>query len=93
VQAAAQAGAQATRDKPRPPEERQRRQRVAWEKGLWRSLLPEFNGLNVRAWTAKDDELVRTPSAAELARGTGHTLTAVDDRRSLLGVPDGRRRG
>jgi hypothetical protein len=90
IRTSAVAGARAARDRPMPPEERERRRRVAREKNLGRSFLPWFNGLNVRAWTAKDDELVRTHSAAELARGTRRSLTAVDARRSVLGVPDRR---
>jgi hypothetical protein len=89
LQAAAEAGA---RDRPMPPQERERRRRVALEQNLGRYLLPGFNGFNVRAWTRKEDRLVRTLPAAEVVRRTGRTLTAVYDRRSLLGVPDGRRR-
>jgi hypothetical protein len=88
-----QAGARAIRDRPVPPEERERHRRVALEQNLGRYLLPGFNGFNVRAWTPKEDRLVRTLPAAEAVRRTGRTLTAVYDRRSLLGVPDGRRRG
>jgi hypothetical protein len=93
IQAAAEAGARAARDRPVPPEERERRRRAALEKDLGRYLLPGFNGFNVRAWTRKEDKLVRTMPPAEVASRTGRTLTAVYDRRSLLGVPDGRRRG
>jgi hypothetical protein len=66
---------------------------VALEKNLGRYLLPGFNGFNVRAWTPQEDDLVRSLPAAEVAARTGRTLTAVCDRRSLLGVPDGRRGG
>jgi hypothetical protein len=76
-----------------PPEERERHRRAALEQNLGRYLLPGFNGFNVRAWTRKEDELVRTLAPAEVVRRTGRTLTAVYNRRSLLGVPDGRRRG
>jgi hypothetical protein len=93
IQAAAAAGARAARDRLMPPEERERHRRVALEQNLGRYLLPGFNGFNVRAWTRKEDRLVRTLPAAEVVRRTGRTLTAVYDRRSLLGVPDGRRRG
>jgi hypothetical protein len=76
-----------------PPEERERHRQVAREKNLGRYLLPGFNGLNVRAWTPEEDDLVRTLPAAEVVRRTGRTLAAMYVRRSLLGVPDGRRRG
>jgi hypothetical protein len=76
-----------------PPEERERHGQVALEKGLGRYLLPGFNGFNVRAWTHQEDELVHALPAAEVVRRTGRTLAAVYVRRSLLGVPDGRRRG
>jgi hypothetical protein len=92
IQAAAEAGARATRDRPMSPQERERRRRVALEKNLGGNLLPGFNGYNVRAWTPPEDKLVRTLPAAEVVRRTGRTLTSVYDRRSLLGVPDGRRR-
>jgi hypothetical protein len=46
-----------------------------------------------RLWTAEEDELVRTLPRGEAARRTGRTLAAVTDRRRLLGLPDGRRRG
>jgi hypothetical protein len=43
-------------------------------------------------WTSEDDELVRMMPAEEVARRTGRSLQAVYKRRSLLQVPDGRRR-
>jgi hypothetical protein len=43
-------------------------------------------------WTQEDDELVRTLPVREVARRTGRSLQAVYARRSLLQVPDGRRR-
>jgi hypothetical protein len=46
-----------------------------------------------RLWTAEEDELVRTLPRGEAARRTGRTLKAVTDRRRLLGLPDGQRRG
>jgi hypothetical protein len=44
------------------------------------------------AWGAWEDEAVRTLPAAEAARRTGRTLTAVYSRRRALEMPDGRRR-
>lgn len=44
------------------------------------------------AWTAAEDELVRTVPAAEVVKQTGRSLTAVYNRRNQLKVPDGRRR-
>jgi hypothetical protein len=76
-----------------PPEERERHRQVALEQNLGRYLLPGFNGFNLRAWTPQEDGLVRTLPPAKVARRTGRTLTAVYVPRSLLGVPDGRRRG
>ena len=46
-----------------------------------------------RPWTADEDELLSTLPAAEVARRTGRTLTAVYNRRIDLGMPAGRRRG
>ncbi|MBL8828620.1 MAG: hypothetical protein JNM18_16685 [Planctomycetaceae bacterium] len=43
-------------------------------------------------WTKADDKLLRTLPAAEVAKRTGRTLTAVYSRRGVLGLPDGRRR-
>ena len=43
-------------------------------------------------WTQAEDELVRTLSAEEAVSRTGRSLQAVYARRSLLQVPDGRRR-
>jgi hypothetical protein len=42
------------------------------------------------AWSAADDEAIRTLSAAEAVKATGRTLSAVYTRRSQLGVNDGR---
>jgi hypothetical protein len=44
-------------------------------------------------WTKAEDRLVRSLPAAEAARRTGRTLVAVWQRRRVLGVPDGRRKG
>jgi hypothetical protein len=44
-------------------------------------------------WTAEEDALVRTLSAAEVATKTRRSRQAVYDRRHELQVPDGRRRG
>jgi hypothetical protein len=45
-----------------------------------------------RPWTRKEDQLAKALPAAEVARRTGRTLTAVYERRRDLKVPDGRRR-
>lgn len=39
-----------------------------------------------RPWTATEDELVRTLPASEVAQQTGRTLSAVNQRRMMLGV-------
>jgi hypothetical protein len=44
------------------------------------------------AWGPWEDAAVRTLPAAEAARRTGRTLTAVYYRRRVLGLPDGRQR-
>ena len=44
------------------------------------------------AWTAEEDELVRTLPAKAAAERTGRTLAAVYQRRNILKLPDGRRR-
>jgi hypothetical protein len=43
-------------------------------------------------WSATEDALLRTLPAAEVARRTGRTLSAIYMRRRELGLPDGRRR-
>ena len=43
-----------------------------------------------RAWTAREDELVRTLPATEAARRTRRSLSSIYSRRGVLGVPDGR---
>jgi hypothetical protein len=63
---------------------------AAREKNLARHQLSGFNGFNVRAWTPKEDRLVRTLPTAEVVKRTGRTLAAVYDQCSLIGVPDGR---
>ncbi|MBI1348793.1 hypothetical protein GC163_21175 [bacterium] len=44
-----------------------------------------------RAWTAEEEQLLRTLPPAEVAERTGRTLIAVWSRRRKLGLPDGRR--
>jgi hypothetical protein len=46
----------------------------------------------VRAWTAEEDAMYRTLRPTEVVQRTGRTLSAVNQRRRVLGVPDGRRR-
>ena len=43
-------------------------------------------------WTVEEDELLKTLPAAEVAKRTGRTLTAIYTRRRRLGMLDGRRR-
>jgi len=45
---------------------------------------------NGRIWTAKEDELIRTRPAPQVARRTGRTIRSVYQRRARLNVPDGR---
>ncbi|HWB12682.1 MAG TPA: hypothetical protein VG826_25880 [Pirellulales bacterium] len=45
-----------------------------------------------RPWTAEEDALCRALRPAEVVRRTDRTLAAVNQRRRVLGVPDGRRR-
>jgi hypothetical protein len=70
--------------KPHPPEVRARLSAFLRERA--KVFLP-----NGRAWTAAEDELVRTLPAAEVARRTGRSLASVYARRRRLGLPDGRR--
>jgi hypothetical protein len=44
------------------------------------------------AWSAAEETLVRTLPAAEVAKRTGRSLSAVYNRRNILKVPDGRGR-
>jgi transcriptional regulator with XRE-family HTH domain len=44
-------------------------------------------------WTAAEDELVRTLDPANAAARTGRGMGAVYERRRVLRMPDGRRRG
>lgn len=46
-----------------------------------------------RAWTATEDEWVRTLAAAEVAARTGRSVNSVYCRRRELNVPDGRTKG
>ena len=46
-----------------------------------------------RLWTAEEDELVRALPRGEAARRTGRAPPAVTDRRRLLGLLGGRRKG
>jgi len=43
-----------------------------------------------RAWTTEEGALVRSLPASEVVNRTGRTLQAVYDRRSILGLNDGR---
>jgi hypothetical protein len=71
--------------KPHPPEVRARLSAFLRERA--KVFLPCG-----RAWTAAEDELVRTRPAPEVARRTKRSLASVYTRRRRLGVPDGRRR-
>jgi len=46
----------------------------------------EYHYPNGRAWTAREDKLVRTLAAADAARRTGRTLASVYSRRQVLGI-------
>jgi len=72
--------------KPHPPEVRAKIsaiRRAAIARG-------EFKPPGGRAWTATEDELVRTLPALAAARRTKRSLNAVYMRRIRLGLPDGR---
>jgi hypothetical protein len=94
--------AAAKRGKPRPPHVReaigaaQRGRPLSEETRRKMSAAHKARGTLVpgtRLWTPEEDELVRTLPRGEAARRTGRTPQAVTDRRRLLGLPDGRRRG
>jgi hypothetical protein len=72
--------------RPHSPEVRAKMREAVRRRGIW----PPAAG---RAWTANEDELLRTLSAAEFVERTGRTLTAVYSRRRKLGLPNGRRKG
>lgn len=93
--------AAARRGKPRPPhvieamrnarlgkplsaETRRKMSEAQKRRGSWP---PAARG---RPWTAEEDELVRTLQIGEVAKRTGRTESAVQNRRAKLGVPDGR---
>jgi hypothetical protein len=68
-----------------PPEVRAK-MRASAAARLARGVVP-----NGRAWTAAEDEFVRTLSAPEAAERTGRPIAHVYKRRRKLRVPDGRR--
>jgi hypothetical protein len=92
--------AAAQRGKPRPASAMQ----AAWEANRGRKHTAEARAkMSVaqrrrgarppkagRPWTAEEDALVRQLRASEVAARTGRTLQAVYDRRSILGLNDGR---
>jgi hypothetical protein len=86
--AASAKGADTTRGVPLPPDQVERRSRTARELNLGRHLLRGFDGRyhKARAWTAAEDEAVRTLPPKEVARRTGRSLDAVYWRRGVLGV-------
>jgi hypothetical protein len=57
-----------------PPEQAERGPRAAGDKGPGRNLLPGFTGLNVRAWTPEEHDLVRNLPAPGVARRSGRIL-------------------
>lgn len=67
-----------------PPAERARRSNAARNKA--QAFLPKG-----RAWTADEDAIVRTHPPKDAARLTGHSLSAVYNRRAALGLPDARK--
>jgi hypothetical protein len=94
--------AAAKRGKPRPPHVREaigRSQRGKTNSEESRRKMSEAHrrrGTLVPGtipWTRKEDELVRTLPAEEVAKKTGRSLSGVYARRRRLRVPDGRRRG
>jgi hypothetical protein len=84
--AASAMGADATRGVALPTAQLERRSGIARELNLGRFLLKGFNGLNpkARAWTAEEDEAVRTLPPREVVRRTGRSLDAVYWRRGVL---------
>jgi hypothetical protein len=82
--AASARGAAKQRGVPRPADQVERQRRTLRERGHGDNLRPGFNGLNVRPWTAAEDELALTLPGAEAAARTGRTVGAVWTRRSAL---------
>jgi hypothetical protein len=92
VLAASAKGAAKQRGAKLPADQVERRHRTARLLGLGRNLTPGYNRRHTAlAWTAEEDQAVRTLPPAEAAAKTGRTVGAVYSRRSELGVS--RRRG
>jgi hypothetical protein len=94
--------AEARRGKPRPPHVREAMlkasigRRPSEESRRKMSEAHRRRGTLVPGtipWTRKEDALVRTLPAEEVAKKTGRSLSGVYARRRRLRVPDGRRRG
>jgi hypothetical protein len=81
IRAAARAGGEACRGRPR-----RRRRRERGDPPLPRPAA----GLPTEPWSAEEDDLVRTLRPKEAAARTGRSLSAVYSRRLELGLPDGR---
>jgi hypothetical protein len=93
ILAASVKGAAATRGVELPPEQVERRCRTALELNLGRNLRPGYN-LGPRSTDADAVLLGKLPDG-EVARRTGRSLSAVSQKRRLLGLPNpvsGRRR-
>jgi hypothetical protein len=91
VQAAAELGAEAVKQREWTEQERDARRQVNAEKGLAANLVLSYHG---PLWTPEDVALLGIIPDEELARRTGRTVGAVRQKREELGSanPSGNRR-
>jgi hypothetical protein len=83
VQAAAEMGAEAVKEREWTDEEREKRRQVNAEKGLADNLILGYHG---PMWSPEDVALLGVLPDAEVARRTGRTPGAVRQRREELGI-------
>jgi hypothetical protein len=82
IRAASELGAAKQRGKPLPPEQVERRRRMAHELCLWRFLRPGYHG---PWWTAAEVALLGRLPDEEVAQRTGRSANAVRHKREELG--------
>ncbi len=85
IRAAAEQGGQAARAREWTEEERERCRRLNAELGLARNLVLGYHGPR---WTPQDIALLGVLPDEEVARRTGRTVGAVQQKRHELGIPN-----
>jgi len=85
IQAAAQAGGDAVRERDWTEEEKERRRQNALKNNLAQYFTPGSHG---PLWTAKQLALLGTLADGEVASRIGRTTTAVRVMRQRLGIPN-----